>query len=74
MGVRTYCREVLRPSTANLAYREVYRWIFRSDSHAVTSFTSLCELFAIDARMLRRALTQFREQPTEALLRPLGRP
>ena len=72
-GIQTYCREVLRSSTDSLAYREVHRWIFRSHSNAVTSFASLCDLFAIDTRKLRLALTRFREHPSEALLGTLDR-
>jgi len=72
-GIQTYCREVLRSSTDSLAYREVHRWIFRSHSDAVTSFASLCDLFAIDTRKLRLALTRFREHPSEALLGTLDR-
>jgi len=67
-GVQTYCREVLRGTTTSLAYREVERWIFRPDSDAITSFSSLCELFEIDTRRMRRALLRFREQPSEGIL------
>jgi len=67
-GVQTYCREVLSGSTTSLTYREVERWIFRPNSDAITSFSSLCELFGIDARRMRRALIRFREQPSEGIL------
>lgn len=67
-GVHTYCREVLRGSTNSLAYREVERWIFRPNSDAITSFSSLCELFGIDVRRMRRALVRFRECPTTRIL------
>jgi hypothetical protein len=71
-GVQTYCREVLRGATTSLAYREVERWIFRPDSDAITSFSSLCELFGIDPRRMRRALLRFREQPSEGILNLLS--
>ena len=67
-GIQTYCREILRGSTAGLTYREVERWIFRPNSDAITSFSSLCELFGIDARRMRRALIRFREHPSEGIL------
>jgi hypothetical protein len=67
-GVHTYCREVLRGSTNSLAYREVERWMFRPNSDAITSFSSLCELFSIDVRRMRRALVRFRECPTTRIL------
>jgi hypothetical protein len=67
-GVQTYCREILNGATEGLAYREVERWIFRPNSDAITSFSSLCELFGIDARRMRRALLRFREQPSEGIL------
>src|SRR5688572_13498402 len=51
-GIRTYCAEVGRPN--GLAYREAAGWIFRPDSEAATSFSTLCLLFEIDARQLRR--------------------
>ena len=62
-GLTTYCREVSRHDTTSLAYREVHHWIFRGDSDALTSFSSLCEMFGIDARRLRRRLAKLREQP-----------
>ncbi|HSD09675.1 MAG TPA: hypothetical protein VLF14_01730 [Candidatus Binatia bacterium] len=71
-GIQTYCREILRGSTTSLAYREVERWIFRPNSDAVTSFSSLCELFGIDARRMRRALIRFRENPSEGILNLLS--
>ena len=67
-GVQTYCREVLSGSTTSLTYREVERWIFRPSSDAITSFSSLCELFGIDPRRMRRALLRFRDQPSEGVL------
>jgi hypothetical protein len=67
-GIETYCREILRGSTTSLSYREVERWIFRPSSDAVTSFSSLCELFGIDPRRMRRALIRFREHPSEGIL------
>lgn len=71
-GVQAYCREILRGSTTSLTYREVERWIFRPSSDAVTSFSSLCELFDIDARRMRRALLRFRENPSEGILNLLS--
>lgn len=67
-GVYCYCREVLRGTTDSLAYREVERWIFRPNSDAITSFSSLCELFGIDVRRMRRALMRFRECPSTRIL------
>jgi hypothetical protein len=67
-GIQTYCREILRGATAGLTYREVERWIFRPNSDAITSFSSLCELFGIDVRRMRRALIRFREHPSEGIL------
>lgn len=71
-GVQTYCREILRGSTASLTYREAERWIVRPNSDAITSFSSLCELFAIDVRRMRRALLRFRDQPSEGVLNLLS--
>ncbi len=71
-GVQTYCREILRGSTTSLTYREVERWIFRPNSDAITSFSSLCELFGIDPRRMRRALIRFREHPSEGILNLLS--
>lgn len=67
-GIHTYCREVVRGPTGSLAYREVERWIFRPSSDAITSFSSLCELFGLDPRRLRRALVRFREHPSLELI------
>ena len=67
-GIETYCREILRGNTQNLAYREVDRWIFRPTSDAVTSFANLCEIFGMDPRRMRRALIRFREHPSEGIL------
>ena len=67
-GIQTYCREVLHGTTTSLTYREVERWIFRPNSDAITSFSTLCELFGIDPRRMRRALIRFREQPSEGIL------
>jgi hypothetical protein len=67
-GIQSYCREVLCGSTESLAYREVHRWIFRPNSDAITSFSNLCELFAIDPRKMRRALVRFQEHPNAELL------
>lgn len=67
-GIRTYCQEVLKDRTTSLAYREVERWIFRPESDVVTSFSSLCQLFEIDSRRLRRRLIQFRDAPDAGLL------
>jgi hypothetical protein len=67
-GVQTYCKEILRGSTVSLTYREVERWIFRPSSDAITSFSSLCELFGIDPRRMRRALLHFRENPDRGIL------
>lgn len=67
-GVQTYCREILRGSTTSLTYREVERWIFRPSSDAITSFSSLCELFGIEARKMRRALLRCRDQPSDGVL------
>ena len=71
-GIQAYCREILHGSTTSLTYREVERWIFRPNSDAVTSFSSLCELFGIDARRMRRALIRFREHPSEGILNLLS--
>ena len=71
-GIQSYCREILRGSTTSLMYREVERWIFRPNSDAITSFSSLCELFSIDARRMRRALIRFREHPSEGILNLLS--
>jgi hypothetical protein len=67
-GIQTFCREVLRGTTTSLSYREVERWIFRPNSDAITSFSTLCELFGIDPRRMRRALIRFREHPSEGIL------
>lgn len=67
-GIRRYCEEVVQGSTNTFAYREVQRWIFRESSDAVTSFSTLCELFGIDARPMRRALLRFREHPSREIL------
>lgn len=67
-GTQTYCREILHGSTTSFTYREVERWIFRPNSDAITSFSSLCELFGIDPRRMRRALLRFREHPSEGIL------
>jgi hypothetical protein len=67
-GVQTYCKGVMRGATSSLTHREVERWIFRPSSDAITSFSNLCELFAIDPRRLRRALLRFREQPSAELM------
>jgi hypothetical protein len=71
-GIQAYCAEILRGSTTSLTYREVERWIFRPNSDAITSFSSLCELFGIDARRMRRALIRFREHPSEGILNLLS--
>lgn len=71
-GIQTYCREVLRGATNGIVFREVERWIFRPDSDALTSFSSLCELFAIDPRRLRRGLLRFRENPDRKVLELLN--
>src|SRR5947207_11618099 len=55
-GIRTYCEEIARGSTTSPKYLEVEDWILRSDSDAVTSFASLCELFGIDAQRTRGVL------------------
>ena len=70
-GIRAYCEEILKGSTGSFTYREVHRWIFREESDAITSFSSLCELFRIDTRSLRRALLRFREHPTAGILNVL---
>ena len=71
-GIQAYCAEILRGSTTSLTYREVERWIFRPNSDAITSFSSLCELFGIDARRMRRGLIRFREHPSEGILNLLS--
>jgi hypothetical protein len=71
-GIQAYCAEILRGSTTSLTYREVERWIFRPNSDAITSFSSLCELFGIDPRRMRRALIRFREHPSEGILNLLS--
>jgi hypothetical protein len=71
-GIQSYCKEVLRGSTASLTYREVERWIFRPSSDAITSFSSLCELFSIDPRRMRRALLHYRENPDRGILEVLS--
>jgi len=71
-GIQAYCAEILRGSTTSLTFREVERWIFRPNSDAITSFSSLCELFGIDARRMRRALIRFREHPSEGILNLLS--
>jgi hypothetical protein len=71
-GIRAYCAETLRGTTTSLTYREVERWIFRPNSDAITSFSSLCELFEIDVRRMRRALIRFREHPSEGILNLLS--
>jgi hypothetical protein len=71
-GIQAYCAEILRGSTTSLTYREVERWIFRPNSDAITSFSSLCELFGIDPRRMRRALICFREHPSEGILNLLS--
>ena len=70
-GLSTYCREVSRHDETSLAYREVHHWIFRGDSDALTSFSSLCEMFGLDARRLRRRLLALRENPNSDLGRLL---
>jgi hypothetical protein len=71
-GIQAYCAEILRGSTTSLTFREVERWIFRPNSDAITSFSSLCELFEMDARRMRRALIRFREHPSEGILNLLS--
>jgi hypothetical protein len=71
-GIQAYCAEILRGSTTSLTFREVERWIFRPNSDAITSFSSLCELFEIDPRRMRRALIRFREHPSEGILNLLS--
>src|SRR5216683_1228500 len=65
-GIRTYCREIVRGATTSVDYREVEDWIFHSDSRAITSFTTLCDVFGIDAEgtrlALRRLLGNSREE------------
>src|ERR1043166_532766 len=46
-GIRLYCEQIARGSTTSPEFREVEDWILSSDSDAVTSFVSLCELFGI---------------------------
>jgi hypothetical protein len=70
-GIEDYCREVLRGGRS-LALIETERWIFRPDSDAITSFSNLCELFAIDARRLRRGLRRLREEPDRQVLQRMG--
>jgi hypothetical protein len=55
-GVRTYCEKMARGSTTSPEYLEVEDWILRSESDAITSFASLCELFGIDAQRMRGVL------------------
>jgi DNA-binding response OmpR family regulator len=71
-GIQTYCYEIYVGTTTSLAYREVERWIFRPSSDAITSFSTLCELFGADAARLRRALLLFREHPNPAILELLN--
>ena len=71
-GIQTYCYEIYAGTTTSLAFREVERWIFRPSSDAITSFSTLCELFSTDAARLRRALLQFREHPNPAILELLN--
>ena len=62
-GITTYCREVTRGALTSLAYREAHQWIFRPDSDALTSFSTLCTIFQVDPRRLRRRLMRLREEP-----------
>lgn len=68
-GIRAFCGAILTNARGDLAYREAERWIFRPDSGAPTSFATLCTLFDIDARELRRRLWSFRERPTPEVAR-----
>lgn len=60
-GVQTYCRETLHGASSP-EYREAERWVFRSGD-GLTSFSTLCAIFDIDARRLRRQLLRFRDEP-----------
>jgi hypothetical protein len=64
-GIRTYCKEIVRGSTTSLDYREVDDWIFHSDSRAITSFATLCDVFGIDAEGTRVALRRLRSHSRE---------
>jgi hypothetical protein len=63
-GIQSYCVQVIIGAVHGPEFREVERWIFSREEDALTSFHSLCELFEIDARGLRRGLLEFREHPT----------
>lgn len=73
-GVTTYCREVSRGDLKSLAYREAQYWIFRPESDALTSFASLCQLFQIDARRLRRRLMRLQKEPNVEVERLIQHP
>jgi hypothetical protein len=65
-GVRIYCREIVRGATSSQEYREAERWVFRS-GNGLTSFATLCSIFEIDSRRLRRQLLKFRDRPQAGL-------
>ncbi|MEA2623998.1 MAG: hypothetical protein QOD06_43 [Candidatus Binatota bacterium] len=65
-GVRIYCREIIRGTISSPDYREAERWVFRS-GNGLTSFATLCSVFEIDSRRLRRQLLEFRDRPQVGL-------
>jgi len=73
-GVTTYCREVSRGDLNSIAYREAHYWIFRPESDALTSFASLCQVFQIDTRRLRRRLMRLQSEPNAEVARLIQTP
>jgi hypothetical protein len=68
-AIRIYCRAIALGGTWSPEYREARRWLFDDSSRALMSFPTLCEIFAIDGRELRRSLRRFPYDPDPRLLR-----
>lgn len=71
-GIRTYCRAVALEATWTPEYREALRWMIDETGTGLFSFENLCQIFALDARELRRSLRRFPEDPDPRLLRLAG--
>lgn len=68
-AIRVYCRAIALGGTWSPEYREAKRWLFDDSSQSLMSFATLCEIFTIDARELRRSLRLFPHEPDPRLMR-----
>lgn len=68
-AIRIYCRAIALGGTWAPEYREAKRWLFDEKSRSLMSFGTLCEIFALNARDLRRSLRLFPHEPDARLMR-----